>query len=286
MTAEATQEAGLPVMGTARTVRVAGRETRYLEVGEGPPILLVHGWIGSAENFHKWMPALEGRRKMIIPDLPGFGETPPLAGEHSIAALAAFLEAFTAAIEVEMFDLGGLCLGATVALELARRDPQRIRQLVLHTPIYSKRVLSMSFRVQTALAGNALVFGAASSLARNRRVSDLYKRYMVEGPDVDQFDARVNFINQVRATPRAAREWLRDALRQDYEEWLRGWEQPVLMVVAEDDSILDMRAMQRLTEQMQTAEVVVVPEAGHGWTDALVQAQAAAISGFLAREPI
>lgn len=277
---------GLPQMGVARTVRVAGRQTRYLEVGEGAPILLVHGWIGSAENFHKWIPALEGRRKMIIPDLPGFGETPALLGEHSIAAMAAFLEAFAAAIELEIFDLGGLCLGATIALELARRDPQRIRQLVLHTPIYSRRALSRSFKFQTALATNRVVFGASSALAHNRRVSDLYKRFFVEGPNVDPFDARVNFVNQLRATPRAAREWLADALRQDYEQWLRGWEQPVLMVVAADDSILDQRAMQGLTEQMQTAEVVIVPEAGHGWTEALVRAQAAAISGFLAKDPI
>ncbi|MEA2682448.1 MAG: hypothetical protein QOK05_776 [Chloroflexota bacterium] len=281
-----TADLGLPVMGVARTVRVAGRETRYLEVGEGAPILLVHGWIGSAENFHKWIPALEGRRKMIIPDLPGFGETPALTGDHSIAALAAFVEAFAAAIGLEMFDLGGLCLGATIALELAARDPQRIRQLVLHTPIYSRRALSASFKFQTALASNRLVFGTASALARNRRISDLYKRFFVEGPDVDAFDARVNFVNQVRATPRAAREWLADALRQDYEAWLLQWEQPVLMVVAADDSILDQRAMQRLTEQMQTAQVVIVPEAGHGWTEALVKAQAAAISGFLSREPI
>ncbi|MDQ6748726.1 MAG: alpha/beta hydrolase [Candidatus Dormibacteraeota bacterium] len=286
MTPGATADLDLPRMGTVRRVRVAGRETRYLEVGEGPPILLVHGWIGSAENFHKWIPALEGRRKMIIPDLPGFGETPALTGEHTIAAMAAFLEAFASAIDLDMFDLGGLCLGATVALELAGRDPRRVRQLVLHTPIYAREALSASFKFQTALAGNRLVFGAASALARNRRVSDLYKRYFVEGPDVDAFDARVNFVNQVRADPRAAREWLRDALRQDYREWMLGWEQPVLMVVAEDDSILDVRAMQGLTERMQTAEVVIVPQAGHGWTEVLVKAQAAAISGFLARDPI
>jgi pimeloyl-ACP methyl ester carboxylesterase len=284
--AGASPDLELPAMGVVRRVRVAGRETRYLEVGDGAPILLVHGWIGSAENFHKWIPAFEGRRKMIIPDLPGFGETPALAGEHSVAAMAAFLEAFTAAIELDMYDLGGLCLGATVALELTVRDPQRIRQLVLHTPIYSRRTLSGSFKFQTALATNRVVFWAASALARNRRVSDLYKRFFVEGPKVDPFDARVNFANQLRATPRAAREWLADALRQDYEPWLRDWEQPVLMVVAADDSLLDMRAVQQLTEQMQTAEVVIVPEAGHGWTEALVRAQAAAISGFLAREPI
>ena len=286
MTDPAAGLAGLPRMGVTKHVSVAGRRVRYLEVGEGAPILLVHGWIGSAENFHKWMPALEGRRQMIIPDLPGFGETAPLTGQHSIATLAAFMEAFANAIGLTLYDLGGICLGATVALELAMRDPQRVRQLVLHTPIYSRRVLSRSFKVQTMVASIPPVFGAAAWLARNRRVSDIYKRLMVEGPDVDPFDARVNFLNQNRATPRAAREWLSDAVKQDYQQWLLGWEQPVLFVVAEDDSVLDLREMQKLTERMRTAEVVIVPEAGHGWTDALVQAQAAAIKGFLSPQPI
>ena len=286
MTNPAAGLAGLPRMGVTKRVSVAGRQVRYLEVGDGAPILLVHGWIGSAENFHKWMPALEGRRQMIIPDLPGFGETAPLTGQHSIATLAAFMEAFANAIGLTLYDLGGICLGATVALELAMRDPQRVRQLVLHTPIYSRRVLSRSFKVQTMVASIPPVFGAAAWLARNRRVSDIYKRLMVEGPDVDPFDARVNFLNQNRATPRAAREWLSDAVKQDYQQWLLGWEQPVLFVVAEDDSVLDLREMQKLTERMRTAEVVIVPEAGHGWTDALVQAQAAAIKGFLSPQPI
>ena len=276
----------LPEMGTTHYVEVGGRRVRYLECGDGEPILLVHGWIGSAENFHKWLPALEGRRRMIIPDLPGFGETAPLTGNHSIAALAAFLEEFASTIHLDLFDLGGLCLGATVALELARRDPQRVRQLVLHTPIYSRRAVSRSFRLQAAVFMNPLVYGIAAPVASNRRISDIYKRYFVEGAEVDAYDATINFENQVRANKRAAREWLRDALVQDYEEWLKSWEQPVLMVVAADDWILDHAAMQRLTEAMQTAEVVLVPDAGHGWTDALVKAQAAAISGFLAREPI
>jgi pimeloyl-ACP methyl ester carboxylesterase len=278
--------AGLPAMGTVRHVDVDGRRTRYLEVGSGEPILLVHGWIGSAENFHKWVPALEGRRRMVIPDLPGFGETPPLDGPHDVEAMARFLDGFVRAIGLELYDLGGLCLGATVAIELARIDPGRVRQLVLHTPIYSRRAISTGFKIQAALCLNRVVFGIGSKLARNRLISDFYKRHFVEGPDVDPFDALVNFENQIRCSPRAAREWVQSALHLDLEDWLRTWEQPVLMVVAADDSILDHDQMQRLTESMQTAEVVVVPDAGHGWTEALVKAQAAAISGFLAVDPL
>jgi len=274
-------------MGEPRYATVNGRRTRYLVVGEGPPMLLIHGWIGSAENFHKWMPALAGRRQMIIPDLPGFGETPPLAGEHTIASIATFVEAFASAVELRLFDLGGLCLGATVALELARRDPERVRQLVLHTPIYSRRALSGSFKFQSTLLVKPVIWRIAWEIGSSRLVSGLYRRLVVgEGGDVDRIEARINYENQRRATPRAAREWLRDSIRLDYSEWLSQWEQPVLMIIASDDNMVNLRDMQMLTESMQTAEVVVIPEAGHGWNETLVKAQAAAISGFLSSEPI
>jgi pimeloyl-ACP methyl ester carboxylesterase len=273
-------------LGEPRWVEVDGVRARYLSCGDGAPILLAHGWIGSAENFHKWLPALDGRRRMVIPDLPGFGQTPPLPGEHSIEALAAWLLRFADAVGLELYDLGGLCLGGTVALEAAKQAPARVRQLVLHTPIYSRRALATSFKLQSAFFMAPGIFQAGAAVARSRVVSDLYKRFFVEGADVDPFDAQVNFDNQLRATPRAAREWLRSAMRQDYAPWLLQWDQPVLMVVAADDRLLDIGAMQRLCEGMRTAEVVVVPDAGHGWTETLVRAQAAAISGFLSPEPL
>src|ERR1700730_16105657 len=171
----------LPQMGTSHHVDVGGPRVRYWECGEGAPVLLVHGWIGSAENFHKWVPALEGRRRMIMPDLPGFGETVSLDGPHGIAALAGFLQDFATAIGLELFDLGGLCLGATVALELARRDPERVRQLVLHTPIYSRRAVSRSFRAQARFFLNPVVYGIAVPFARRRLVSHGYKRCLGVG---------------------------------------------------------------------------------------------------------
>ena len=250
-------------------------------------MLLVHGWIGSAENFHKWSGALKERRRMIIPDLPGFGETAPLPIKHDVNNLATWLEAFASAVGLRLFDLGGLCLGATVAVELARRDPERVRQLVLHTPIYSRRALSTAFKFQAGFLVSPLVWPWVWWLGTNRALSGFYRRVFVgEAADVDQVENAINFENQVRALPRAAREWLYDSIHQDYEEWFGRWEQPVLMIVAGDDNMIDLNAMQRLTESMQTAEVVVIPDAGHGWNEALVRAQAAAISGFLAAEPI
>jgi pimeloyl-ACP methyl ester carboxylesterase len=94
------------------------RRLRYLVGGEGPPLLLCHGFLGSAENFETWFARLACQRTLIIPDLPGCGESPPLLGRHTCAALARALQPLIDEIGPERIDLGGLCLGAGVAMEL------------------------------------------------------------------------------------------------------------------------------------------------------------------------
>ena len=65
-----------------------GRPLRYLTGGSGPPMLLCHGFIGSAENFDDWFPELLQRRTVVVPDLPGFGKSAPLASRHDGMSLA------------------------------------------------------------------------------------------------------------------------------------------------------------------------------------------------------
>ena len=65
-----------------------GKRLRYLTGGAGPPLLLCHGFIGSAENFNDWFDVLLQRRTIIAPDLPGFGRSAPLDGGHTAPALA------------------------------------------------------------------------------------------------------------------------------------------------------------------------------------------------------
>jgi pimeloyl-ACP methyl ester carboxylesterase len=244
-------------------------------------LLLCHGFIGSLENFHTWGPAFAGHRRVLIPDLPGCGETPPGAPPHTVATHAEFLKSFADRLEIGEHDVGGICLGATVALEYAARFANRTRSLVLHTPIYSPQTVRAAFKRQVALFTAGPVFWCVDRLRRNRLVSDLYKRFLVEGPGVDPYDAQVNFDNQFRADGRAARQWLRDGLTRDYRGFLRSWRKPALVVVAADDRIVDVGAIRRLDELMPQATIRVIEAAGHGWTPTLIAAQVEAISSFL-----
>ena len=242
---------------------------------------MCHGFIGSLENFHTWAPAFGEHRRVLIPDLPGCGETVAGAPPFTVASHADFLQAFVERLGLGGHDVGGICLGATVALEYASRVPDRIARLVLHTPIYSPQTLRPAFKRQVAAFTAGPIFWSVDRLRRNRTVSDLYKRFLVEGPGVDPYDAQVNFDNQQRADGRAARQWLRDGITRDYRAFLKGWRKPALVVVAADDRTVDVNAIRNLRDLMPQAEIRVIASAGHGWTPALIAAQVEAISTFL-----
>jgi pimeloyl-ACP methyl ester carboxylesterase len=262
-------------------IEVGRRRVRYLDQGSGHPLLLCHGFIGSLENFHTWGPAFSGDRRVLIPDLPGCGETAAGDPPFTVASHAEFLHAFADRLGLGSHDVGGICLGATVALEYASRFQDKVARLVLHTPIYSPQTLRAAFKRQVGAFTAGPVFWVVDRLRRNRLVSDLYKRFLVEGPGVDPYDAQVNFDNQRRADGRAARQWLRDGITRDYREFLKSWRKPALVVVAADDRTVDVTAIRNLRDLMPQAVIRVIESAGHGWTPTLITAQVEAISAFL-----
>lgn len=93
----------------------------YVRRGEGKPLLLVHG-LGS--SWHTWQGILEplaARRGVVAIDLPGFGKSPPLAGEVSMRSVADAVALFLHEHDLTGTDAVGCSMGARLVLELARR---------------------------------------------------------------------------------------------------------------------------------------------------------------------
>jgi pimeloyl-ACP methyl ester carboxylesterase len=92
----------------------------FVTTGTGRPLLLVHG----ISNLHNWdlvVPLLARERTVYAVDLPGFGDSPPLAGEVTVAALTDAVEEFTAEQGLDGVDVVGSSMGARMVLEMARR---------------------------------------------------------------------------------------------------------------------------------------------------------------------
>lgn len=109
--------------GTHLAVRLQGNPAH-------PALLLIHGFPGSGASFRQVMEPLARQHFVIAPDLPGFGESPPL-GHASFLAFADTIEALLARLVVESFHLYLHDFGAAVALHLATRAPRRIRSLII-----------------------------------------------------------------------------------------------------------------------------------------------------------
>lgn len=115
-----------------RSLATSHGAVTLLEAGAGAPLLLLHG-IGSSARAFAPAPAHLAGRRVIAPDMPGYGGSAPLA-EATPEGFAAWLVALLDALALPRADVVGHSLGALLAAALAQRAPERIGTLVLSAP--------------------------------------------------------------------------------------------------------------------------------------------------------
>jgi pimeloyl-ACP methyl ester carboxylesterase len=110
----------------------AGGRIHHIESGSGPTLVLLHGAGGGGANWYRVMAALGEDHRVIAPDLPGFGESDPIAAAAPLGRGAAdHLHAWLEAVAPPPWILVGTSFGALVALRLAQRWPAAVAGLVV-----------------------------------------------------------------------------------------------------------------------------------------------------------
>jgi len=112
-------------------VDVVGSKVNYVEMGEGPPLLLVHGLSGAWQNWLETIPHFARTHRVVALDLPGFGSSAMPSWEISIPAYGRFLRDFCERIGIARCSLAGNSMGGFIATEVAITDPERVDDLVL-----------------------------------------------------------------------------------------------------------------------------------------------------------
>ena len=116
------------------------RPIHYLERGRGEPLVLIHGLGSSGADWALQVAALEGRFRVIVPDLPGSGHSAPLADGPSIIEFAAALWALLDHLRAARVNIVGFSLGGAVGLEMALQRPAQVRRLALINSLASYRL--------------------------------------------------------------------------------------------------------------------------------------------------
>src|SRR3954462_13515146 len=122
-----------------RSSPVDGFSLAYDRSGEGPPVVLLHGWPGSRTDYREVVPLLAGAADVLVPDLRGFGDSDahpvaPAVG-YPGAAKARSVTGLLDELGFEQVVLEGYDLGSPIAQVIAQEYPARVRALVVAPPL-------------------------------------------------------------------------------------------------------------------------------------------------------
>jgi pimeloyl-ACP methyl ester carboxylesterase len=120
------------VVFVEHTVGADSFEIRYLEAGDGPSLVSLHGAGGlRLSRAHELLAATH---RVIVFEAPGFGESPVNERTASLSELAGTMLHAVDAVGIERFSLWGQSFGGKLALWLAVQHPERLESLVLSSP--------------------------------------------------------------------------------------------------------------------------------------------------------
>ena len=130
------------------TVEVDGRTLAFREAGEGPAVLLLHGWPTSSFLWRNVMPAIAQERRVLALDLPGFGASDkPTDVTYGYDFFSSAVGGFLDALEIDDVALGLHDLGGPIGVRFALDNPDRVRAIALtNTLLYPEDMTEMLTR--------------------------------------------------------------------------------------------------------------------------------------------
>lgn len=114
-----------------RWVRVQDRWMNVVDIGDGPPLIFIHGLSGCWQNWLEQLPHFARDHRVIAVDLPGFGQSEMPVEDISISNYADAIDALMTEIGIDAARLVGNSMGGFIGAELAIQHPARVERLVL-----------------------------------------------------------------------------------------------------------------------------------------------------------
>ena len=130
-------------------IEVKGAQLYYEDVGQGTPLIMLHGLGETAEYWEYQIPVFAKKFRVIALELPGFGRSERCPGRYSIAGFAQDIWAVLDALGIRHFYLMGHSMGGAVAQQLTLDHPQAVVKLVLcnTVPAFKPMTLKQHFEV-------------------------------------------------------------------------------------------------------------------------------------------
>lgn len=252
-----------------RTATVGGHRVAYLDAGDGPPVILIHGFGGSMWQWEYQQAALAAHHRVLTPDLPGSGlsDKPDLA--YTPDEMVAFITGFMDALGIGKAALVGNSMGAGIAMAVAIARPDRVDRLVLigglpknvrgklASPKF-KRAVDTSLPVWLIRLGNWLAGRWATEDVLKEIVHDHSRLTPAVIERSHRNRRRPGFIPPLMATVRNLPLW-----EQGYALRIGEIACPTLVIWGREDKVFPHEVGGELSGAITGAAFELIPAAGH-----------------------
>lgn len=219
---------------------------RWLERGEGEPVVLLHGLMGEMDHWESTLEALAPRYRALALEVPILDAT---RAEASVEGLAHYVGTFLDALEIPQAVLGGNSLGGHLALELALRYPARVSGLILTG---SSGLFERGFT-------RGVPHVPTTEFVRQKMEEIFYDTALVTPSWVES----VRRILTTRVFALRVLHVARSAKRSNLEARLAEIQVPTLLVWGKDDRITPPEVAERFRAALVDAELTFIANCGH-----------------------
>lgn len=249
-----------------RWVTADGLRTRYWEVGEGPPVILLHGIGAHAGFWRASIPALSNSYRVIVPDVCGSGRS-EVPREVSRAVFGGWLAGFIDAVDASPASLVASSMGGAIALATSLDHRDKVRALVLVDPVGLGKNVGYVFRVASIpILGELVVPSDAKGIRRQLlRLSYgddwLSDDLTMETEELARDQERRRFFFKSLRWGVSCFRGMRPVTQLVDE--LPSLSIPVLIIWGRQDGVFPVKLAKVAVERISGASLVVIDRCGH-----------------------
>jgi pimeloyl-ACP methyl ester carboxylesterase len=246
-------------------VELPGGRCHYREAGEGPPVVLIHGFMYSTVMWESVLEPLSAHFRVLALDLFGWGYSSRDEGRnYDYQLYADQLRSFLDALGLERAALVGQSMGGGAAIRFAVQHPERVERLVLVDPSSLPNPLPLAGQLfALPLVGELLMTaGGDAVLAKNLRDHWFHDPARV----TPEYVARVGASLRIRGSSWTVLNILRTLDFGSQEALLDQLAElglPTLLVWGRQDAAVPLELGRRMQRLLPGAELLVIDDAGH-----------------------
>lgn len=245
-----------------KVAEVDNRFVSYVDEGEGPPIVLVHGIPSWGYLWHRQLPTLTSSNRVLVPDLIGFGYSDKRdCFDRSIAKQAEMMDRWMEALGIERATIVAHDIGGGVALRLATLFPERVEKLcVMNAVCYDSWPIELMLQ-----AGHPGVNQKMSASTASTLLGRALTQGFAQSPDKEEL---AGLLSPYR-TEIGKRSLIRNAsalntnLTTEITSRLPNIAVPVLILWGQDDKFQLVKYAHRLAWDIPDAKMVLIDDARH-----------------------